>query len=139
MLLTGWDSASGITPPASSSSSVASTSFSYFPPPSVSYFIFPFLLCFARIEIRIRVNMRIHALSLQLEVLGTFWCLAVVPSHTVIFLSVDGNCLCILSDRYFGLDGCHGGIFLVAGLCYIVLCFTVPSSVIVCLLSSQLS
>lgn len=48
-----------------------------------------------------------------------------VCCRTVIFLSVYGNCLCILSDRYFGLDACHGGTFLVAGLCYIVLCFTV--------------
>lgn len=33
-------------------------------------------------------------------------------------LSAHGSCSCGLSDRYFGLDGCHGGRFLVAGLCY---------------------
>lgn len=41
MLLTGWDSASGITPPASSSSSVASTSFLLFSTSICKLFHFP--------------------------------------------------------------------------------------------------
>lgn len=53
--------------------------------------------------------------------------LAFVLSYNAICMSVSGNCLCTLSARYFGLDGYHGGRFLVAGLCYIVLCFTVTA------------
>lgn len=107
MLLTGWDCASGIKPPASPSSSVASTDIPLF-------FTSIFWLWL------------MSALSHPEEVFGTFQCLAVVLSYTLIFLSVYWNvCLCILSDRYFWLDGCHCSRFLVAGLRHVVLYFTV--------------
>lgn len=126
MLLTGWDSASGITPPASSSSSVASTSILLF---FISicrlWLILLSYVCFVSSKSRSVSEWTCLNLISPGEVLGTFLCLAFVLSYTVIFPSVHGICSWILLDRYFGLAGCHGGRFLVAGLCYIVLCFTV--------------
>lgn len=59
-----------------------------------------------------------------------------VCCRTVIFLSVYGNCLCILSDRYFGLDACLGGwALLYRPLFY---CYSVQPPVIICFLSSQI-
>jgi len=135
LLLTGCGSARGVTPPASSSSSVAWLVFSDFPSPSVDYGLFHFLMSALsrptpdpyRSE-REYLN-RISPVS---GVLGTF---SVCGRRFVIFLSVDWNCLCILWNRYFGSVGCHGGVFLVAGLCYSV--FTVFLHYLLSVISNQ--
>ena len=61
---------------------------------------------------------------------------------TVLYCHVSvclyGNCMCLLSDRYFGFGGCHGGRFLVAGLCFTVTLYR-RLSLLFALLLSEIS